>query len=242
MEFIKKESADTDIFCFQEVFQSELDIVSNGLKMDIFGNLAKELPDFDGYFTPIWENHDFSKKTEFAVKGGDAIFARNSISIKSHGSFFIYGAYNDIIVHDGKMDFPVTVQYIRFEQNGRPLTIAHLHGIAHPGTKLDSPARLEQSRNIIDFLNRQTGEKILCGDFNLMPETESIKMIEKGGLRNLIQDFKISDTRGSLSLAKYPDDPQHFADYCFTSPGLVIKSFSVPDLSVSDHLPMILEI
>jgi endonuclease/exonuclease/phosphatase family metal-dependent hydrolase len=240
MEFIKSVAADTDIFCFQEVFQSESDIISNGLRMDIFGNLAKELSAFDGYFTSIWENHDFSKRTEFAVKGGDAIFVRNSISIKSHGSFFVYGTYNDVVIRDGKIDFPVTVQYIRFEHNSQPLVVAHLHGIVHPGTKLDSPARLEQSRNIIDFLSKEPGEKILCGDFNLMPETESIKMIEKSGLRNLIKDFQISTTRGSLGVAKYPDSPQYFADYSFVSSGIKVKNFIVPDLPISDHLPMIL--
>ena len=43
MKFIDKESADTDIFCFQEVFRSETDIVSNGMQMDIFGKLAERL-------------------------------------------------------------------------------------------------------------------------------------------------------------------------------------------------------
>lgn len=241
MEFIKSAAEDTNIFCFQEVFRGATDMVSNGMRMNIFGDLAAALPDFDAYFTPIFEQHDFAKRTDFPVTQGEAIFVRRLIPIAAHGNFFIYGNYNDIVIHDGKTDFPVALQYIRFEHNGQPLTIAHLHGIVQPGTKLDSPARLEQSRNITDFLKKQSGEKILCGDFNLMPETESIHLIEKSGLRNLIKNFRIPATRGRINAAKHPNDVQCFADYCFVSPGVTVQNFSVPDVSISDHLPLILE-
>ena len=35
---------------------------------------------------------------------------------------------------------------------------------------------------------------------------------------------------------------QEFADYAFVSPEIVVTSFEVPDLPISDHLPMMLEI
>lgn len=241
IEFIKKESVNADIFCLQEIFQCDQNIVSNGLHMNIFGELAEVLSDFDGYFLPLFERHDFSQPTDFHVVGGDAIFARRTIPVTDHGSFFIYGNYNDIVVREGKIDFPVALQYVSFQYNNRSLAVAHLHGIVHPGTKLDSPARLEQSRHIVDFLNKQSGEKILCGDFNLMPDTESIRLIEKVGMKNLIKDFNIQTTRNRIANAKYPDDPQRFADYVLISFGISVKSFAVPNLKVSDHLPLVLE-
>ena len=241
MEFIKKESADTDIFCFQEVFRGAKDIVSNGMRMDTFENLVELLPDFDAYFTAIFERHDFSKTVNFAVTEGTAIFVKKSIPIIIHGSQFIYGVYNDIVVHDKAIDIPVAAHYIHFENNNQSYFLTHLHGLPFPPDKLDCPGRLEQSRNIINFLNQQTGSKILCGDFNLLPDTESIKMIEKSGMRNLIGEFNIKTTRSASNFKKYPDSPQYFADYMFVSPELNIKKFSVPQLEISDHLPMILE-
>ena len=47
--------------------------------------------------------------------------------------------------------------------------------------------------------------------------------------------------RGPISNAKYPNDPQYFADYAFVSPGVNVTSFAVPVLPVSDHLPFVLE-
>lgn len=242
LEFIKKESADTDIFCFQEVFRSDSDVISNGARMNIFTDLAKALPDFDAYFTPTFERFDLTGRVEFAVVGGEAMYVRKSIPIINHGNVFVYGTYNDVVIHDeGKLEFPAALQYIHIEHNSQPLLVSHIHGIVWPGTKIDSPARLEQSRNIVEFLNKQPGEKILCGDFNLMPDTESVRLIEKSGMRNLIKEFKIADTRGTLNAKKNPGNPQYFADYCFVSPGITVRNFTVLDLPISDHLPLVLE-
>ncbi len=83
------------------------------------------------------------------------------------------------------------------------------------------------------------GPKILCGDFNLNIDTESLAMLEKqGNLRNLIKDHKVSTTRSAL----YPKKSiMPFADYMFVSPEIGVRSFEVPDEPASDHLPMILE-
>jgi endonuclease/exonuclease/phosphatase family metal-dependent hydrolase len=34
---------------------------------------------------------------------------------------------------------------------------------------------------------------------------------------------------------------QPFADYIFITPDIKVKNFEVPDLEISDHLPMILD-
>ena len=68
-------------------------------------------------------------------------------------------------------------------------------------------------------------------------------MIEKIGMRNLIKDFSIATTRNALSYGNYPEsERQYFADYVFVSSGVRVLNFSVPEIEISDHLPMILEI
>jgi len=243
LEFIRSAAPTTDVFCFQEVFRSGSDVAtSGGARMNIFADLVKALPDFDAYFAATQDQYDLKEPIAFSAAAGEALFIRRSVPVASHGERFVYGSFNDVVITSEGPDWPSAAQFVRIDRGGEPLTIVNIHGIAYPGAKVDTPARLEQSRNIAAFLNGETGEKVLCGDFNLMPETESVRLIEETGMRNLIKEFGISSTRGSVNAARYPaDDLQHFADYAFVSPGIKVGSFTVPNVDISDHLPLILE-
>ena len=51
----------------------------------------------------------------------------------------------------------------------------------------------------------KVGPKIIGGDFNLNPDTESIKMFEEAGYKNLIKDFKIENTRNEISWREFKE-------------------------------------
>ncbi len=122
------------------------------------------------------------------------------------------------------------------------VSVCNVHGLALPGEKCDSPGRLMQTEGIIKFMAKRKIPRIIGGDFNVLPETQSILKFEEAGYRNLIKDFNIRTTRNEFSWKKYPDNPLYYSDYVFVSPDVRVKSFSVPDMEISDHLPMILEI
>lgn len=128
--------------------------------------------------------------------------------------------------------------HVRYGQS--EVHVCNIHGIALPPNKLDNPDRLEQSRGVIDFLKDKPGPKIIGGDFNLFPETESVKMFEQNGYKNLIKDFEIKTTRNQVAWDRWPGNKQDYADYVFINSEVEIKSFSVPDVPASDHLPLIL--
>ncbi len=244
MEFIRAAAADTDFFCLQEIFDSpeKNRTVSWGGRAAIYQDLCAALPDFTPYYAVAVKNFDgdnATDATDFPLTHGIAIFARKNIAILSHGDFFIAG---ENWQGPGTSDiFPHKFQYVRFEKNGTPYTLAHLHGIASPGTKRDTPERITQSQKIIDFLAGETGAKILGGDFNLLPDTESIRMIENIGMRNLITDFTIKTTRNQLSYGQYPEaERQYFADFAFVSSAIRVTDFHVPQIEISDHLPLVL--
>ncbi len=77
----------------------------------------------------------------------------------------------------------------------------------------------------------------MCGDFNLLPDTQSIQILEDTGLRNLIKETGVTSTRTS-----HYTKPEKFADYAFVSKNLNIKEFKVLPDEVSDHSPLCLEI
>jgi hypothetical protein len=131
--------------------------------------------------------------------------------------------------------------YSQIQANNKIINIANIHGVARPGDKLDNPKRLEQSKMIIDHMAEVEGLKLIGGDFNLDKNTESVKMFEKNGYRNLIEEYEIDMTRNHLSWDLHPHK-QLWADYLFVSPEIKVKSFEVPKNEVSDHLPLIMEI
>ncbi len=125
------------------------------------------------------------------------------------------------------------IQYIKFNIQGRDFTIINFHGLWTGKGKDDTEDRINQSQNIIDFIKTLNGEVVLCGDFNLNPDTESIKMFEEFGLKNLIRENNITSTRTS-----YYSKENKFADYTFVSKGIEVKSFEIMPDEVSDHSAM----
>lgn len=242
LAFLREQASATDVFCFQEVFDSPAAgrTVRWGGRADIFSDLKAALPEFTPYYAVSARNYDGDEYTDFDLSHGNAIFARKRISVSSSGDFFI--SDEGMPSPDRPHAFPHKLQYVRLESNGAEYIAANVHGVAYPGSKRDTPERIKQSQKIVEFLNGERGEKILGGDFNLLPDTESIRMIERAGMRNLVKEYGITTTRTMLSYGQYPEsDRQYFADYAFVSTGVQVKDFTVPQIEVSDHLPLILE-
>jgi endonuclease/exonuclease/phosphatase family metal-dependent hydrolase len=80
-----------------------------------------------------------------------------------------------------------------------------------------------------------SGAKILCGDFNLLPDTDSLAILEQG-MRNLVKEYRVTSTR-----SQFYEKPDRFADYILVSPEVIVEDFQVLDEAVSDHLPLLLE-
>ncbi len=157
-----------------------------------------------------------------------AIYVANDITIQDSGELLradnLHGLAN----------------YIQIMIDGEPLYICNVHGTPKPSDKLDTQARVSQSQILIDFFADKPGQKIIGGDFNLLPINQSIKAFAQAGYKDLISDYGITSTRNHISWEKYPDSKQYFADYVFVSASVPVVSYQVPYNEVSDHLPQIL--
>ena len=190
---------------------------------DCMRDLTRELlPDYDeqAAYKFVIEDDDFPQAT----------YTRKNMSIISSGS----------ILKDQKGTGLGIFQELQLGE--KKIFLTNFHGISKPGNKFDNPERILQSESLIKFWKDKPGLKIIGGDFNLFPETESIKMFEKNGYKDLIKDYKIPTTRNKVAWKMYPDNPQLYSDYVFVSSGIEVKSFSVIENEISDHLPLILEI
>jgi hypothetical protein len=216
--FIKKEAPKTDIFCFMEVTP------------DLHGQLSKILKEFES----VYDKGTLLK--EIGTMCGQAVFASKKIKLITSGKIQIYPQLKN------DMGF---MQYLKLQSSNGEFWLGNVHGKAIPGTKIDTPVRIKQSEKIINFFKNKNGLKIVGGDFNLNPDTQSIKMFEKAGYRNLVREFKIKATRNKISWKQFQNEPgfvkQYFADYVFVSSDVKVISFKVPYMEISNHLPQILE-
>lgn len=244
MEFLKQSADTTDFFCFQEMTHaSAVASTHNGGRTTMFSEISNVLPDFSGYLAPVSSGFDQESHASYEIVQGQAIFAKKNIIIDSFGEVFVFGEKAAVPEDAEPENLPAALQYVRFQNEGKQVTLTTVHGIPFPGNKLDDPNRLEQSRRILSFFEGETGEKILGGDFNMLPDIESMRMFEQAGMKDLIKEYGIINTRNVLAYGDYPEaERQYFADFTFVSSGVRVIDFQVPYCLVSDHLPMVLEV
>jgi endonuclease/exonuclease/phosphatase family metal-dependent hydrolase len=222
LEFIKSQQ-EVDIFCFQEVYHNAHNKVSDDdakVSLNIFSELHALLPKHNGFFKPVVQD-----------TYGIGIFIKKALDVVEEGDINIYENphYKGLgPTHSRKL------QWVKVRSGDQIHSIVNVHGLWNGCGKTDTPERIEQSQKIRNFVDTLNTPTILCGDFNLRPDTESVKIIENG-MKNLIQLYNIRSTRTSL----YPK-PEKFADYVFTSPEIVVNHFEVLKDEVSDHAPLLL--
>lgn len=250
IDHLKKQKESIDIFCFQEVYHSpgekmytrDVSAENNENQFsnvhpargDIYSRLAEALPDFRGYYRSAQQGFDYYGKVDFELYFGLATFVKDGVEVIKEGDIFVYRS-KDSAVEGDNATLGRNMQYVHVMTEGKPVLISNMHGLWNGKGKTDSPDRLEQSRKVKTFLDREQGAKILCGDFNLLPGTESLLILEDN-MRNLITEYGVTSTR-----SEYYAKPEKFADYILVSPEVEVKNFEVVPEPISDHLALVLE-
>ncbi len=219
----------TDVICLQEIWNGGEHMLEEqaagrsmvGVEPQLLSKIAGVLPNHDYYFRPSF--YDF---------WGLTIFVKKGIRVLKEGEEFIYRERGYISPED-IADHARNFQYITIETREGIRTIINVHAAWQAVGKGDTPERLVQSDNIVRFIQSLDHPVVLCGDFNLLPTTESIHKIEALGLRNLITENGIRSTRTSLYKKS-----ERFADYTFVSPVIEVDEFRILRKEVSDHHAM----
>ena len=230
LDFFKKYK-DIDVFCLQEIWQGgdhAMEYYANawgkGITNTLIIDVSKILNNHSVFFYPSHE--DFY---------GLTIFSKKDLHIVEEGEIFVHRTKKDGFDKED-VNHARNLQYVTIETPEGLRTILNFHGLWNGQGKEDTSERLLQSDNIVNFLKNIQNPYILCGDFNLLPATESLKKIEVLGLKNLIKEFGITSTRSS-----HYTKPIKFADYTFVSPEIKVNEFKMLPDEVSDHLAMYLD-
>lgn len=224
-EFFQKYRA-TDVFLLQEIFHEATSITKYDEEENehFFNDIQTILPDHVGIFAPVQSG-----------EWGLAAFVSSDFQIGTADNVFVHRTIDAMVGTDAKT-LGRSVQCISIEREGEQYSLMNFHGLWTGINKQDNDERIQQSKKIMELLERTNGKKILAGDFNLLPDNESIRMIESTGMRNLIKEFDVQSTRTS-----FYTKPEKFADFTFVSPDIQVRDFKILPDEVSDHTAMYLE-
>ncbi len=227
--FLHKEQP--DILCLQEVIDGSADQPTH---FQSITRLKKVLPDFHYFFSP--ELYEVSSKGEGDI--GNAIFSRFPLS--NQQTIFLNGKYQKVNRPEDKEDFstdPKNLQSCLVTVAEKSIHVLNLHGIWGLDGG-DNPDRLEMSEKIIGVI-RDKLSLVLMGDFNVRPDTQTIRNIEK----HLVNVFKDELTTSfNMRHKTNPGYATAVVDMFFATSDLTIVSHCCPDDDVSDHKPLVVMI
>lgn len=231
-----KTHANTDIFCLQEIWADAYEHLdghlAGGVKINneqimVHGlqEISEALPNHAAFFRP-----------HYGDNYGLLMLVRKSLSVLEEGEVFVF-KHKGYVPEGDAGNHARNIQYVTIETKAGPITVINFHGLWNGKGKTDTEDRMQQSKNILAFVKKLDGEHLLCGDFNLLPDTESIKLFESEGLRNLIREYGVASTRTS-----FYTKPEKHADYVFVTKSLRVQDFKVLPDEVSDHAPLLIEV
>lgn len=242
---------DPDILCLQEVVRTPgrssdwLVYRDQGVELpqrsNVFEEISAAFPNHDAYFCPSLRGELFEGDNGIWSEFGLATLVRKSYPVVGQALDFVHGAFSA----DGWGPHPRSrnAHCIRLfnTADGFPVTVAHMHGLRDLAGKGDGPARHAQAHSLAALIRRiwRPGERlIVCGDFNVLPESTTFDILGELGLADLVTARGFTDTRTS-----YYSKEGRYADYMMVTPQIEVVSFEVVEQpEVSDHRPLLLEL
>jgi endonuclease/exonuclease/phosphatase family metal-dependent hydrolase len=224
VELIERERP--DVVCFQEAIVLPHE---GTLLFTQYGDIQKETGFEHSYFSPAFGFTMMNHRADF----GNAIMSRTPFV--SQNTVFTRGDYNPTIdLVDGDYNMR-NLQHAVVQHNEKDLHILNHHGHHLRQHKMGDEETLRQCTMIADYIHTLEGDVVLCGDFNLAPESESL-----GVLNSLLTNHCIES--GATTTRTVLTHKTEVCDYIFTSRGLSAKNFKVlPDIA-SDHAALTVEI
>lgn len=209
-------------------------------RANLFDDVRGLLPQHQGMFAtsdagPV---HDDAGRRH--VQGfGLGTFVHERVMVIGGRAAYVHRTFTE---HDDwpRDDRPRIAQALRLIEPGatRAVTLVQVHGVRDRHGKIDTPARRAQAERLAALVEsvREPGDlTVVCGDFNVLPDSETFGVLGEIGLVDLVQD---TDTRTS----RYPKQVRH-ASYLLVSEPAAVEHFEiVTEPEVSDHRPLLVKL
>ena len=209
----------------------EIGMAGNPRFSDLFQMLTLVLNNYTGYFGRELRNMPGGPDS-VPVDYGSGVFVRKGLNHEYHDAF-AYGAEEDR--SQGKKAFELSSRIVQTVVFGSQLAVHHLHGVWASKDRSDVAGRVEQSEKINQIMAQYSMPQVLCGDLNLGPHNESLRLLAQGR-RNLIEEYGIKTTRPHHTA----ESGTGYCDWAIVTPGVNVEKFEVLSDVVSDHLALVL--
>lgn len=207
-----------DIFCLQEVYHNAEKMITREERyvcLDVLSQIQRVLPNHVLYFAPVVND----------IYGIAILIHKDNVVLE----YQVKPIYNNPNYSGIGPDHNRILQRITFSHQNNIYSVLNLHGLWNGKGKTDSDERIEQANATKECIKSCDSAAIICGDFNLRPDTKSLAIVEFG-LVNLVTKYNITSTRTSY----YPKS-EKYADYIIISPEVSCENFAVLPEVVSDH-------
>jgi len=219
------EQSDLDFACMQEAVDytgNSLGLVSSYQKVGTSAGLNEQF--FSPLFTSSLGNRDISF--------GNVTYS--CVPFTQTSTIFTRGDYNHRF-NPNEDDFNIRAfQHVQIDMNGKTLHLLNHHGHHIDAHKLGDDETFRQVNQIRDYIRGLDGAVILCGDFNLAPESESIKLLDTD-LTNLSVTHTLTTTRSNLT------SKREVCDYIFVNDSVTVNDFKMDETIISDHNALVLD-
>nr|WP_051125958.1 endonuclease/exonuclease/phosphatase family protein [Pseudovibrio sp. FO-BEG1] len=238
-----------DVLCLQEVVhtpESDKDWLTyrdgNHVlpqRANLFRDVCEALPEHVAVFCPAAQGVLWDDDKSVPSQWGLATFVHRSFPIIGQVQGFVHKGYSA----DGYGEHPRSrsahgVRVYDYASD-RVVSITQMHGLRDLKGKMDTPDRLAQAKrllNISQAVSEPDDLRVVCGDFNVEPDSVTIRLLEGDGLVELVKHYGVETTRNS-----YYKKPGKFADYMLIDQVDQISNFQVLQKpEVSDHCPLVL--
>lgn len=208
-------------------------------RANLFDDVRRVLPQHQGHFLasdagPVHDADGRVHRQDFGL----ATFVGERLPVVGVASCFVHGSFAD---HESWVDDrPRVAHAVRVVDRaaGRTVTAVQTHGLRDPAGKGDTPARRRQAERLVALVEatREPGDLVIvCGDLNLLPDSETFALLGAVGLVDLVGT---ADTRTSLY-----GKPVRHASYLLVSDPGAVRAFEVrAEPEVSDHRALVLDV
>lgn len=244
-------SSAPDVLCLQEVVHSPTSdkdwlTYRDGdhalpQRANFFRDVCHALPDHRATFCPAAQGVLWDDEVAIPSQWGLATFVHKSIPVIGQVQAFVHKGYSALGYGDHPRSRSAHGIRVYDYRRDRPVSITHMHGLRDLNGKMDTPERAAQAKQLLN-LSKQVSEAddlcVICGDFNVEPASETLKILEGAGMVELVTHRGFTSTR----TAHYVK-PGKFADYMLINREDEVEDFQVVyDPEVSDHCPLVLEL
>jgi endonuclease/exonuclease/phosphatase family metal-dependent hydrolase len=227
IDFLQAEKP--DFVCMQEV--NDLEGRSGYKFFATLDEIKTEAGFKQAFMSATYSTRYMERELEY----GNAILSK--LPLVSTKTIFTLGEYRrhfDVTQEDGNDGNNRTLQHTTVDIDGKALHILNHHGFWVHASKAGNDETFRQMGVIAKTIDLLDGPIILCGDFNLAPNSKSLGLINDK-LTNLSIVNKLQRTYNQFSAV------QEVCDYIFVNDQVKVQHFEMSEALISDHKALILE-